>query len=195
MSEPDQPTVALLVTAAVSGDRAAWNTIVERFTPLLIATAHRFRLGEADVADVVQTVWLHLIEHLGELREPAALPGWLVSTMRHECLRLLRRNARQRPCDPQTGFETGQADPDVATEVTEDLDRLTRQQAVLAGFAELSDSDRDLLSLLVADPPLTYAEISARLHIPIGSIGPTRGRALRRLRATASVSQLVDSDT
>lgn len=195
MSEPDQPTVAFLVTAAVSGDRAAWNTIVERFTPLLIATAHRFRLGEADVADVVQTVWLHLIEHLSELREPAALPGWLVSTMRHECLRLLGRNARQRPCDPQTSFDSGLADPDVATEVAEDLDRLTRQQAVLAGFAELSDSDRSLLSLLITDPPLTYAEISAQLHIPIGSIGPTRGRALRRLRATAPVSQLVDSDT
>ena len=166
-----------------------------RFTPLLIATARRFRLADHDVADMTQTVWLHLIEHLGDLREPAALPGWLVSTTRHECIKLMGRNTRQRPCDPQTAFDTDQASPDIASEVADGLDRLTRQQAFLAGFAELPDSDRRLLVLLISDPPLTYAEISERLQIPIGSIGPTRGRALRRLRATAPVSQLVDSDT
>jgi RNA polymerase sigma factor (sigma-70 family) len=194
MSEAERPTVAELVTAAAGSSRAAWNEIVERFNPLLIATAHRYRLAEHDVADVAQTVWLHLIEHLGELREPAALPGWLVSTTRHECARLLSRGARQRPYDPQIPFERDQVTPDIAGDVAEDLERLSRQEAFLAGFAELSDSDRRLLVLLVADPPLTYAEISERLQIPIGSIGPTRGRALKRLRATAAVSRLVDSD-
>lgn len=191
----DPPDVAALVLAATDGDHAAWNAIVERFTPLLIATAYRYRLGDHDTADVVQTVWMHLLQHLSDLREPAALPGWLVSTTRHECVRTIGRKERQRPYDPQTSFDVQPAAPDIATEVSEELDRTDRQQAVLAGFAELSDSDRRLLSLLVADPPLTYAEISARLDIPIGSIGPTRGRALKRLRATAAVSQLVDSDT
>jgi len=91
-------------------------------------------------------------------------------------------------------FQADQVTPDLAGEVVEDLHRSDRQEAVLAGFAELSDSDRRLLVLLVADPPLSYAEISERLQIPIGSIGPTRGRALKRLRATAPVSRLVDSD-
>ena len=195
MSEAERPGVAQLVTAAAEGSRAAWNEIVERFMPLLIATAHRYRLADHDVADVAQTVWLHLVEHLGELREPAALPGWLVSTTRHECVRFLGRRARQRPYDPLTQLEGDQVTPDIAGDVADDLDRLNRQQAVLAGFAELSDSDRRLLTLLVADPPLSYAEISERLQIPIGSIGPTRGRALKRLRATAAVSRLVDSDT
>lgn len=194
MNEAERPGVAQLVTAAAGGSRTAWNEIVERFNPLLIATAHRYRLAEHDVADVVQTVWMHLIEHLGELREPAALPGWLASTTRHECARLLSRRGRQRPYDPMIPFEGDQVTPDIAGDVAEDLERHSRQDAILAGFAELSDSDRRLLTLLVADPPLTYVEISERLQIPIGSIGPTRGRALKRLRATAPVSRLVDSD-
>lgn len=194
MSETERPAVAELVRAAGRGNRAAWDEIVVRFTPLLIATAHRFRLGDHDAADVVQTVWLHLIEHLGELREPAALPGWLVSTTRHECSRLLARRSRQRPYDPLVPFEGDQLTPDIAGDVAEELERFDRHEAILAGFAELSDSDRRLLALLVADPPLSYAEISARLQIPVGSIGPTRGRALKRLRATAPVSRLVDSD-
>jgi RNA polymerase sigma factor (sigma-70 family) len=194
MSEAERPGVAQLVRSAAGGSREAWDEIVERFTPLLIATARRYRLGDHDVADVAQTVWLSLIEHVGELREPAALPGWLVSTTRHECSRLLGRRARQRPYDPLIPYEGDQVTPDIAGDVTEHLERFDRQEAMLAGFAELSDSDRRLLALLVADPPLTYAEISERLQIPIGSIGPTRGRALKRLRATAPVSRLVDSD-
>lgn len=195
MGDAERPGVAQLVTAAAGGSRSAWNEIVERFNPLLIATAHRYRLGEHDVADIAQTVWLHLVEHLGELREPAALPGWLVSTTRHECARLLSRRGRQRPFDPLIPFEGDQVTPDIAGDVADDLERASRQEALLAGFAELSDSDRRLLLLLVADPPLSYAEISDRLQIPIGSIGPTRGRALKRLRATEPVSRLVDSDT
>lgn len=200
MRGTDEPTVAMLVSAAASEDRAAWNEIVDRFTPLLLATARKFRLSDHEVADVVQTVWLHLVEHLKDLREPAALPGWLTSTTRHECLRVIGRNDRQRPRDPHGTFENrafdnGLTSPDIATDVADELDRRSRQQAMLAGFAELPDSDRRLLRLLLSDPPLTYAQISAQLNIPIGSIGPTRGRALDRLRATAAVSQLVDSDT
>ena len=196
MPESEEPTVTQLVTAAAARDRAAWNQIVDRFTSLVIATARRYRLGEHDIADVTQTVWLHLVEHLGELREPEALPGWLASTTRHECVRLIERKSRQRPYDPLASATADQArTPDIALDVADGLDQLSRHQAVLAGFAELSESDRKLLTLLVADPPLSYAEISKQLNIPIGSIGPTRGRALKRLRATAAVSRLVDSDT
>ena len=195
MRGTDEPTVAMLVSAATSGERSAWNEIVERFTPLLLATARKYRLSDHEVAHVAQTVWLHLVEHLKDLREPAALPGWLVSTTRHECLRTIGRNERQRPRDLHSTFENDLVTPDIAADVAEDIDRLSRQQAVLAGFAELPESDRRLLRLLISDPPLTYAQISAQLNIPIGSIGPTRGRALDRLRATEAVSQLVDSDT
>lgn len=192
--DTDEPEVSQLVAAAIEGDRSAWNVLVERFMPLVLGTAHRYRLADHDAADVAQTVWLHLVEHLAELREPAALPGWLASTTRHECARLIGRKVRQRPFDPLTTPGLDGTSPDIATDVADDLDQLSRQQALLAGFAELPDSDRRLLSLLLSDPPLTYVEISERLHIPIGSIGPTRGRALKRLRATAAVSRLVDTE-
>lgn len=211
----DEPTVAVLVSAAANDDRAAWDEIVDRFTPLLLATARKYRLSDHEIADVAQTVWLHLVEHLKDIREPAALPGWLTSTTRHECIRMIGRNERQRPHDPHTAFEnravdsgsqssrsfgngvfnSGLTSPDIAAEVAEGIDRQNRHEALLAGFAELPDSDRRLLRLLLTDPPLSYAQISEQLNIPIGSIGPTRGRALDRLRATAAVSQLVNSDT
>lgn len=194
MSEVEGPTVAQLVVAAAGGDRAAWNEIVERFTPLVLATARRYRLADHDAADVAQTVWLRLIEHLGGLREPAALPGWLVSTTRHECVRSTARRNRMGLFDPLTAVAPSDETIDVAADVADGIDRSSRHQAMLAGFAELSASDRALLQLLINDPPFTYAEISVRLHIPIGSIGPTRGRALERLRATVAVSQLVDSE-
>ena len=196
LTESDGPVVTDLVAAALGGDRTAWNQIVERFTSLVIVTARRYRLQEHDIADVAQTVWLQLVQHLSDLREPEALPGWLASTTRHECVRLIGLKSRQRSFDPQGSALADQAmTPDIAFEVVEDFDHLDRQQAVLAGLAELPDSDRRLLTLLAADPPLSYAQISQQLNMPVGSIGPTRGRALSRLRATASVSQLVDSDT
>jgi RNA polymerase sigma factor (sigma-70 family) len=195
LNESEVPTLTELVTAALDDDRQAWDQLVERFTSLVIGTARRYRLPEHDVADVAQTVWLHLVEHLGDLREPEALPGWLASTTRHECVRSFGRKSRQRPFDPQSSVEADQVTtPDIAVDVTDEVDRFNRQQAMLAGFAELSDADRRLLTLLVADPPLSYAQISEQLNMPVGSIGPNRGRALKRLRATAPVSRLVDSE-
>lgn len=196
MTKSEGPTLTDLVTAAINDDHHAWNQLVERFTSLVIGTARRYRLPEHDIADVAQTVWLHLVEHLGDLREPDALPGWLASTTRHECVRSLGRKSKQRPFDPQNSYEADHVTtPDIAIDVADDVDHFNRQQAILAGLAELSDADRRLLTLLVADPPLSYAQISQQLNMPIGSIGPNRGRALKRLRATAPVSRLVDDDT
>lgn len=196
MNESAGLTVTDLVAAARRGDRGAWDQIVERFTRLVVATARRYRLGDHDIADVAQTVWLQLVQHLAELREPEALPGWLAATTRHECVRVIALKSRHRSFDPLgSAIADRDTTPDIAVGVAADLEHLDRQQAVLAGFAELHESDRRLLTLLTADPPLSYAHISQQLNIPIGSIGPTRGRALKRLRATAAVSQLVDSDT
>ena len=196
MNESEVPTLTELVTAALDGDRQAWDQLVERFTSLVIGTARRYRLPEHDVADVAQTVWLHLVEHLGDLREPEALPGWLASTTRHECARSFGPEVSTAPHRRAERVEADQVTtPDIAIDVTDEVDRFNRQQAMLAGFAELSEADRRLLTLLVADPPLSYAQISEQLNMPVGSIGPNRGRALRRLRATAPVSRLVDSES
>ena len=184
MTAPD--SLAVLVSRAQEGEQDAWDAIVERFLPLVGAIARRHRLSPADGDDVGQTVWLRLVEHLGELREPAALPGWIRTTARHECLRLLAARGRTRVVDPQAGGL------DTVTDDLTDAELLAaeRRQALRDALAELPEGRRELLLLLLVDPPLAYEEISRRLGIPIGSIGPTRARAFAQLRDTAALRSL-----
>lgn len=188
-----EPSVSDLVSAARTGGQQAWNGLVERYAPLALCVVRRHRLSESDAEDVVQTLWLRLVEHLDEIREPAALPGWIVTTTRNECLRLLKAGQRTRPYDPLTAaavLEVPDTDP-VDEQVLDDVVSAERRQVLLAAFAELPDHHRQLLLLLVTDPPMSYTEISRRLAIPIGSIGPTRARALRRIRQFPAVSAMI----
>jgi RNA polymerase sigma factor (sigma-70 family) len=188
----DLPTVPALVQAAEQGDQAAWKALVDRYTPLVGSVIQRFRLRGYDAEDVVQTVWLRLVEHLRDLREPRALPMWIITITRNECLRLLRTSQRSQPFDPTDERET------VECAETPELDarllRAERHQALLAAFAELPDHQRELLLLLVAETPVPYSEISRRLGIPVGSIGPTRARALERLRACPLIAEWQESE-
>jgi len=177
-------TLTALVGAAADHDDEAWNELVRRFAGLVAGTVRRYRLSAADAQDVSQFVWLRLIEHLGTLRVPEALPGWLATTTRHECERHLRVRGRSVTIDPilLEPFERGD---DLA--VDDSLLAAERRRALLEGLAELTGHQRDLLLMLSADPPYAYAEISQTLNIPVGSIGPTRSRILARLRETAPV--------
>ncbi|WP_240675640.1 RNA polymerase sigma factor [Cellulomonas endophytica] len=181
-----------LVAGARAGRQADWDHLVERYAPLVRSVVRRYRLQPSDAEDVAQTIWLRLVEHLGDLREPQALPGWIVTTTRHECLRALRVRERARPVDPTSWGELVEAPaPDAATVDGTVLDAMTgsgRREALLAAFAELPQRHRDLLLLLLADPAPAYAEISRRLRMPVGSIGPTRARALERLRRHPAVA-------
>jgi len=172
--------VGALVDRARQGDQQAWDELVERFLPLVSALIARHRLRGHDADDVNQTVWLRLVEHLADLREPRALPGWIATTTRHECLRVIDRSRRTLAVDPQSTPQFDRPDEQVALD--DDLLALERQQALRAALAELPDDRRELLTLLLADPPLPYREVSRLLGIPVGSIGPTRARALDQLR-------------
>jgi RNA polymerase sigma factor (sigma-70 family) len=178
--------LAVLVSRAQEGDQDAWDAIVERFLPLVGAITRQHRLSLADGDDVGQTVWLRLVEHLGGLREPAALPGWIRTTARNECLRLLAARGRTRVVDPQGGGL------DTITDDVTDAELLAaeRRQGLRDALAELPEGRRELLLMLLVDPPLAYEEISRRLGIPIGSIGPTRARAFAQLRDTAALRSL-----
>ena len=183
----ETPAVDELVYAARAGDQASWNALVDRFLPLVTAVIARYRLPQSDADDVNQTVWLRLVEHLDSLREPRALPGWLATTARNEALRIIRLRGRNTPVDPQGAMLENLADePDMDGEMLRD----ERAQALRDGLLELSESRRELLLLLIADPPLSYDEISTRLGIPVGSIGPTRARALEQLRNTRAIRAL-----
>jgi RNA polymerase sigma factor (sigma-70 family) len=180
-----------LVKASIDRDERAWNELVRRFAGLVAFVIRHYRLSASDTQDVSQLVWLRLVEHLGQIREPAALPGWLATTTRHECERYMRVNGRSVAVDPtMMKVDVRDAGP----EIDELLLAAERRQVLLDGLAQLQPQHRELLLMLAADPPYAYADISRILGIPIGSIGPTRSRVLDKLRETDAVRAYLEAD-
>jgi RNA polymerase sigma factor (sigma-70 family) len=193
----DDPAVIDLVCRARDGDRAAWDQIVERYAPLVWSICRQHRLGRPDIDDVGQGVWLRLVEHLPALREPAALPGWIVTTTRRECMRVSRAGQRRErhesplPLDRATGL--AQAGRTAAGSPEAELLEIELQAALRDALASLPERCQRLLTLLIADPPLPYAEIGRRLSLPIGSIGPNRSRCLKALRRAPTLATLIET--
>jgi RNA polymerase sigma factor (sigma-70 family) len=186
------PSVTDLVTRAREGDKQAWDALVEMYAPLVWSICRGHRLGGADADDVGQTVWLYLVEQLDKIRDPVALPGWLATTTRRECCRVLR--AARRP--QAAGYVLDAEDvPDQQSGNAEDeLLAAERRAALREAFAHLPPTCQRLLAILMEDPPVPYAEISARLGIPVGSIGPTRGRCLDKLRSYPAIAALINAE-
>lgn len=181
----DDQLVVGLVARARDGDQMAWDQIVERYAPLVWSMCQRYRLSRADADDVGACVWLRLVERLDTIREPAALPGWLATTTRRECLRVLRAKDRELPVeDHQLMVDDANPAPDDWLLAQE------RQIALRTAFAELSQRCRRLLELLFSEPSTPYDEISSILGIPVGTIGPTRQRCLGKLRANPALAAL-----
>jgi RNA polymerase sigma factor (sigma-70 family) len=186
----DGTTVDELVGGARRGDQAAWNALVRRYSRLVVAVIRAYRLGDKDAEDVSQIVWLRLIEHLDRIREPRAVPKWIMTTARHEAQRVVGTLGWIVPMDPLAAASHCQ--PNQA-EVDADLLRAEQHQALRDGLAELPAAPRQMLLLLAADPPLSYRQISHQLGIPVGSIGPLRARYLQRLRATSALHHFLDA--
>ncbi len=187
----DDPSVVALVVGAAGGDQGAWDEIVERYAPLVWSICARYQLSRHDTEDVGQTVWLLLVEQLGKLREPAALPGWLATTTARECLRAVAAARRSERLG--TRLDEGMQFAD-DTVIEEEVLTAERNAALRVALAELPSRCRNLLALLLSDPPPSYTEISTRLDMPIGSIGPKRSRCLERLRRSPALSALVEGD-
>ncbi|MEU4192014.1 sigma-70 family RNA polymerase sigma factor [Kribbella sp. NPDC026611] len=184
----NDPSVVDLVTRARDGDKSAWDELVERYAPLVWSVCRRYRLAQADVDDIGQSVWLRLIEHLPGLREPAALPGWIATTTQRECFRLLRATSKVEPVESAESY-----DVPVHAIAEEEVLRHEQQTVLRRAFAELSKKCQLLLGMLMQDPPAPYDEISVRLELPMGSIGPNRARCLNRLRQTPAMALLRES--
>jgi RNA polymerase sigma factor (sigma-70 family) len=181
-------SVIALVARVGDGDQEAWDEIIERYSPLVWNICGRYQLNRHDIDDVGQSVWLLLVENIASLREAAALPGWLATTTKRECLRVLRAGRRHEHADLPAEDQMP-SDPD-AMAIEEEVIVAERNAALRAAFAELPPRCYQLLSMLVSDPPPPYAEISAKLGIPVGSIGPTRARCLARLRRSPHIAAL-----
>jgi RNA polymerase sigma factor (sigma-70 family) len=176
------------VRLARTGDPEAWGELVRRFDDMLRTVVRGHRLSGVGAADVLQTTWLRLAENLDRLKDPSRVGAWLATTARRECLRTRRRLARELPAEnPPEPPHGGVAPADRR------LVQADRDAALWAAVGRLSARDQRLLRMLVADPQPSYEEIGKALAMPIGSIGPTRGRALRRLRRGLELGEGLDN--
>ena len=182
-----------LVACAGKGDKRAWDALVERYSPLIWSICRRHRLGRADADDVAQSVWLRLVDQLDRVRDPAALPGWLATTARRECLRVLC--ATQGPRATMYALDVETLPDERAGLADQGLLAAERHAALREAFDQLPPNGKQLISLLIADPPLPYADISARLGIPVGSIGPACHRCLDKLRRDPVIAALTGAGT
>jgi RNA polymerase sigma factor (sigma-70 family) len=175
-----------IVRAAQVGETAAWEALVNRFTPMLKATARSYRLCAADVEDVVQTTWAAAFANIARIREPEAIAGWLRVTAGREALRTIRRRQREIPVHEVRG-----SDPDEPT-----AERLLlleeRHEALHAALERLPIRQRSIVAALLSNKEPSQNDLARRLTIPPGSIGPTRIRAITRLRRDKRLASLAD---
>jgi RNA polymerase sigma factor (sigma-70 family) len=171
-----------LVRAAAGGDFDAWNELVDRFAGMVWTVARRHRLNAADAADVSQTTWLRLVEHLDRIEHPERVGAWLATTARRESLRVLRLAKRQVPASAETFIDLTAIDPEPPEHVvaTQERDRELWQLV-----SELPMRCQLILQLLGGEEPLAYSDLATALNMPVGSIGPTRQRCLEQLRRRA----------
>jgi RNA polymerase sigma factor (sigma-70 family) len=175
--------LAAIVRAADEGDDRAWEQLVRRLDPLVRRVARGFRLAPSDVDDVVQRTWLTLLQRIHTVNDPARLPGWLATTTRRLCLDLLQGQLREIPMDAiePCGAEPSPEDQVIAAE---------HSRMIRGAVAGLPKHQRTLVTLMTQDPVRPYAEIAEMLRIPIGSIGPTYGRSVLRLRGHGELAGL-----
>ena len=193
----DRGDTGQLVTSAASGDAGAWQLIVERFSGLVWSVVRAYRLGSADAADVFQTTWLRLAEHIGRIEQPDRVGAWLATAARRECLQCLRSAGRTVPTDDASWLE-GPPVMDNPTEAAilraeQQQEDAARDVALWRAVGLLSARCQQLLRILMASPPPSYAEVGAGLGLPVGSIGPTRARCLQALREQLVAGGITDS--
>jgi RNA polymerase sigma factor (sigma-70 family) len=177
---------AALTHRAASGDERAWTLLVGRFDATIRSVARRHGLSAADQEDVAQRTWLAFLRHADRLTGHPAIGGWLVTTARRECLRVLAASAREITLeDPIDVPDLHRPAPDERILLAE------RREALHRAIERAPEHERRLLRLLLSRPTLSYAELSDALGIPHGSIGPTRGRCISRLRDDGDLRSVV----
>lgn len=178
--------VARLVRRASLGDTRAWECLIDKFGRLIWSITRDFKLRESDAADVFQTTWMRLVEHVNRIEHPDRVGSWLAATARNECLRCLATHKRLVLITEEDVVLGDIAEH--GAEIDEALLAGERAETVRAAMSRLPQRGQRLLELLMADPPASYQEISSELGLPVGSIGPTRGRLLARLRDLLAAS-------
>jgi RNA polymerase sigma factor (sigma-70 family) len=175
-----------LVHRAATGDQRAWSLLIGRFDATVRTLARRHGLSDSDRDEVAQRTWLALVRHIDRLGDHPALAGWLVTTARHECLKIIRTGKRELPAQ-----DVGTDTPDDKAGLDEGMLEAERHEALQRALERVPAHEQKLMRVLLREPAPSYDEISAELGIPKGSIGPTRGRCLARLRGDQHLAGVV----
>ena len=184
----DDLLVTGLVARAGSGEKQAWDALVERYSPLIWSICRKHQLGDADAYAVGQSIWRQLVRQLDKVQDPGALAGWLAAAAWREC-----GNVRFATGRPQIAGEIADAGRQPSHQITmAEQERLMaeRHASLREAFSRLSPCCQRLLTLLIDEPPMPDMEISARLGVPVGSIGRARSRCLEKLRRDPAIAAL-----
>lgn len=180
---------AELVARIRARDELAWRAMTRQYEPLLRWLVRQCGLSADDADDAIQLTWLRCLEHIGQLTDADRLTGWLVTICRRECIRLATSSRREVPLsEPDMARlideDREEADPCAKAALRDECNRL--YQAIVA----LPERQRTILVELLRREDQSYLDLSRRLGLPIGSIGPTRQRALSRLRLDPRIADL-----
>jgi RNA polymerase sigma factor (sigma-70 family) len=168
-----------LVDAARNGCPGAMEQLVDRYAGVVWSAARSYGLREVDVHDAVQNTWLRMIEHLNDVRDPERLPGWLATTARRECLKILRGGRREVVgLEPAVVEQAERATPGPERDV---IDR-SMHGLLWTRVAELPPAGRQMVTALTGADAPSYQDYARETGMPIGSIGPRRMRYLQQLR-------------
>ncbi len=180
--DPEQD--ARLVGLCLRGEPGAWEALVRRHERLVYAVGRSYRLSDADLADVFQEVFAALVKGLPRLRDARTLVRWVASTTERVARATALRRRREWALSAGDPHEAAARLASAEGPVGADLERLEEQAMVRLALAALPERCRRLLSALYyEDPPPPYGELSRRLGVPVGSLGPTRARCFEKLRA------------
>jgi len=170
---------ARLVQACLDGDQRAWSVLVDKYKKLIYSIAIRRGASPDDAADIFQSVCLELFSKLPQLRNTAALRGWLTTVTAHQSFHWKRRKLKREEREQSNvDIEAVGADLPVPL-VTDDAEH---EQMVRDAIARLPARCKEMIRLLFfVEPPLPYREVAQRLGLATGSIGFIRGRCLQRL--------------
>jgi RNA polymerase sigma factor (sigma-70 family) len=178
-----------LVSRIRARDESAWCEMSDRYESLLRWIARQCRLSAEDTDDVVQLTWLHCLEHINQLTDPQRLGGWLATICRRECIRLATKGRREVPLSESdlarlADGRCADGDPYVEVVVHDQNNRLFN------AISALPKRQKMLLAELLKQEDQSYLDLSRRLGLPVGSIGPTRQRAVARLRLDPGLADL-----
>jgi RNA polymerase sigma factor (sigma-70 family) len=180
---------AELVGRIRNGDGSAWRELVDQYEPLLRRLARQYRLSGQDMDDAIQLTWLRCLEHIDQITHADRLRGWLATVCRRESLRLATKGRREIALGEQSVtrlVDAGQEERDPGAEMARHDAHDWLSQAIGA----LPKKQQLVLTELLKEESRSYLDLSRRLGLPMGSIGPTRQRAIARLRQDPRLAEL-----